>query len=160
MMALQIIAAFFATVSFAVLFHIPREEYLFAGITGAFGWAVYLIMLKIYPSLTTASFVAAVALALLARIFAVYRKTPITVFLICGIFPLVPGADIYYTAYHFIMNENHLAAEKGIESIKIAVAIAVGIALIFSLPYNMFRNAFQKWDEYKLNHKKHIQNQN
>ena len=144
MIFLQVTAAFFATISFAVLFHVPKEEYLFSGITGAAGWLIYLICLKIHPSVTIASFIAALSLTLLSRIFAVYRKTPITIFLICGIFPLVPGAGIYYTAYHFIMGENRLAAAKGIETVKIAVAIAIGIALVFSLPYNMFSRIFNK----------------
>lgn len=142
MMLLQVIAAFFATVSFAVLFHIPKKEYMFAGITGACGWLVYLACLNLYPSVTVASFIAAISLTFLSRIFAVYRKTPITIFLICGIFPLVPGAGIYYTAYHFIMGENALATAKGIETAKVAVAIAVGIAFVFSIPYNFFRRFF------------------
>lgn len=86
-----------------------------------------------------ASFVAVLALTTLARAFAVRRKTPVTIFLICGIFPLVPGAGIYYTAYHFIMNQNSLAVSKGMETIKIAVAIALGIVMSFSLPYSAFR---------------------
>ena len=63
-----------------------------------------------------------------------WRKTPVTVFLICGIFPLVPGAGIYYTAYYFIMGDNAMALSKGIETIKIAVAIALAIVFVFSMP--------------------------
>ena len=57
-----------------------------------------------------------------------------TVFLICGIFPLVPGAGIYYTAYYFIMGDNAMALSKGIETIKIAVAIALAIVLFSRCP--------------------------
>ena len=39
-------------------------------------------------------------------LFAILLKTPVTVFLLTGIFPLVPGAGIYYTAYYFIQGEN------------------------------------------------------
>ena len=51
-----------------------------------------------------------------------------------GIFPLVPGAGIYYTAYYFIQNENTLALAKGISTFKIAVALAIGISLVLCVP--------------------------
>lgn len=55
-------------------------------------------------------------------------------FLLTGIFPLVPGAGIYYTAYYFIQNENALALAKGISTFKIAVALAIGISLVLCVP--------------------------
>lgn len=137
-MMMQLIVAFFATISFSVLFHIPRQQWLYCGITGATGWCCYLLACKRGMSVVMASFVATLALTALARIFAVQRRTPITLFLIAGIFPLVPGAGIYYTAYHFIMGENQLAVAKGIETVKIAVAIAMGIVCIFSLSSRLF----------------------
>ena len=72
--------------------------------------------------------------ALAARICAVLLKTPVTVFLLTGIFPLVPGAGIYYTAYYFIQGENALSLANGISTFKVAVALAVGIALVLGLP--------------------------
>lgn len=138
-MIAQFFVAFVATLSFAVLFCVPREQYLFCGATGAIGWLCYLVAVEISGSPVLASFIAAVVLTALSRVFAVFRKTPITVFLLCGIFPLVPGAGIYYTAYYLIMAENSLSLGKGIETIKIAVAIALGIVMVLSLPYAMFR---------------------
>lgn len=63
---------------------------------------------------------------------------PATVFLISGIFALVPGAGIYYTAYYFIMGDNAMAVAKGVETFKIAVALAVGIVLVLALPGRLF----------------------
>ena len=65
---------------------------------------------------------------------AILLKTPVTVFLLSGIFPLVPGAGIYYTAYYFIQGENALSLANGISTFKVAVALAVGIALVLGLP--------------------------
>mgnify|MGYP000007696612 CR=1 FL=1 len=61
-------------------------------------------------------------------LFAIRHKAPITVFLLTGIFPLVPGAGIYYTAYYFLRNDRALCTSKGIETLKVAVALALGIA--------------------------------
>ena len=135
---LQTIVAFFATVSFAVLFQVPRHQYFWSGITGSLGWLCYLLVNQGYGSVVVASFAATLALTAVSRFFAVWRKTPITIFLICGIFPLVPGAGIYYTAYYFIMGDNTMAGIKGAETLKIAAAITLGIVIILSLPYRLF----------------------
>ena len=82
----------------------------------------------------TASLLAVIPLTILTRVFAITQKTPVTVFLLTGIFPLVPGAGIYYTAYYFIQNENALALAKGISTFKIAVALAIGISLVLCVP--------------------------
>lgn len=108
------------------------------------GWWCYLLVMANYPSPTVSSFAAVVVLTIMARVFAVYRKTPVTVFLICGLFPLVPGAGIYYTAYNFIMGYNDLAVAKGIETIKIAVAIALAIVFAFSMPKLLFTFASKR----------------
>ncbi len=55
-----------------------------------------------------------------------------------GIFPIVPGAGIYYTGYHIFMNDNAAALSTGMETIKIAIAIAIGIGIIVSLPRFFF----------------------
>ncbi len=135
---IQVAVSFVATIAFAVLFQVPKEQYIYSGICGAAGWLCYLLVMQSYPSPSVASFAAVVVLTLLARNFAVRRKAPVTIFLICGIFPLVPGAGIYYTAYNFIMGYNDLAVAKGIETFKIAVAIALAIVVTFSLPTNFF----------------------
>lgn len=135
---LQLLISGLATLCFGVLFAVPARHYLFCAATGAAGWAVYWVLTDpsfgflLSPAL--ASLLAVIPLAGLARFFAIWRKAPITVFLFCGIFPLVPGAGIYYTAYYFIQGENALALSRGVETFKIAVALALGIAVTLSVP--------------------------
>ena len=45
----------------------------------------------------------------------------------------MPGAGIYYTAYYFIQARMPFSA-NGISTFKVAVALAVGIALVLGLP--------------------------
>jgi uncharacterized membrane protein YjjB (DUF3815 family) len=122
------------TLAFAVLFGVPKKHWLACAVTGGVGWAVYAVLLLVQPSAVTATLIAAVPLALLARGFAVWRRAPATVFLLCGIFPLVPGAGIYYTAYYFMRGENAICAAKGVETLKIAIALAIGIAVALGVP--------------------------
>ena len=130
----QFILAGVGTLSFAVLFACPRKSLPFCALVGAVGWVIYELLIMLGLDSAAAALLAVMPLTLLARIFAISRKTPVTIFLLSGIFALVPGAGIYYTAYYFIQNNNALALSTGINTFKIAVALAVGISLVLSIP--------------------------
>lgn len=131
---IQLFTAFVATVCFALLFHVPFRHLWCCGLVGMAGWLVYWGMTHTGSSPVVASLVAVIPLAILTRVFAIVRKAPVTMFLIPGIFPLVPGAGIYYTAYSFITGDSEGFSAKGTETLKIAVALAMGIALVMSIP--------------------------
>ena len=133
-LALQFLLAGAGTLSFAILFACPRRTLPYCGLVGAVGWLVYEIAELFGMEAFAASLLAVIPLTLLARILAMTLKTPVTVFLLTGIFPLVPGAGIYYSAYYFIQGDNALALANGISTFKIAVALAVGIALVLGIP--------------------------
>ena len=56
-------------------------------------------------------------------------KTPVTVFLLGGILPLVPGRQIYQMVYYLIAQQNTLSANNLILTLNIAGAIALAIFL-------------------------------
>lgn len=136
--ALQTAVAFISTIAFAIVFHTPRKQYVFAGLVGAFGWLIYIVYVHFTQDAVFASFFAALGLTYLGRIFSFSRRAPLPVFLTSGIFPIVPGAGIYYTGYHIFMNDNAAAAATGLQTIKIAIAIALGIGIVISLPRVFF----------------------
>jgi len=142
-MIIQFIVGFFATLSFAILFSTPKQQLIFCGLTGAAGWIVYLILMNNNSGIGLANLGAAFALTLMSRIFAALERHPVTVYLLAGIFPLVPGAGIYYTSYHFIMDEMEQFAAKGSETVIIAGSIAFGIVFGLSLPQSIF-NSLQR----------------
>lgn len=123
------------TLCFGMLFGIPRKCYLACAVTGAVGWLTYELAVMLGIGAVTANLLAAIPLTLLARIFAVTLKAPVTVFLLSGIFPLVPGAGIYYTAYYFIQNDNVQMAASAADTVKIAAALAISISLVLGLPF-------------------------
>lgn len=134
---LEIIIAFFATAAFAILFNVPRAQWFYCGLTGSIGWLFYKLFLTPYGSVI-ATFIAVLILTLFARIFSVIRKAPVTLFLVAGIIPLVPGVGIYYTSYYFIMSDFSRAASEGTQTLKIAIAIALGIMCVLSIPHKVF----------------------
>ena len=137
-MIVQILVAIISTLAFAVLFHVPRQEYLYCAVNGGLGWAVYQMCLDSGIGVTVSSLWSALALTLVARILSAVRKMPSTVFLLAGIFTLVPGSGVYYTAYYLIMNDLSASTSKGIETAKIAGAIVLGIIFGTALPQSWF----------------------
>ena len=131
-MMIQIIAAVIATVGFSVLFGVPSKYYPYCGVIGGAGWLVYLLTLEHF-STAGVSLAATMVVIFLSRLAAV-----VTIFLIAGIFPLVPGAGVYWTAYYIVTDQLRLAAETGYTAVKVAVAIVLGIVFIFELPQGLF----------------------
>lgn len=139
---LNLLLASTGSLAFAILYNVPRKFYLCAAFTGMAGWFCYYLIVP-FTDTVVASFFGAVGVVLVSRIFAVWKKCPITVFLISGIFPLVPGAGVYYTMYYLVSNELTLAAIKGLESLKIAFGIVLGIVFIVTIPKKWF--FIQNW---------------
>lgn len=138
---LQFLLAMAATLSFSITFQVQRRHYLACGLVGAVGWSVYVACTTLGGlSAPVATLFATLPLAALSRLFAITHKAPITVFLLSGIFPLVPGAGIYYTAYYFLRDDRVLCAYKAIETLKVAVALALGIAIVCSIPLPKHRH--------------------
>ena len=131
---LSTLYASLGTLCFAVLFHVPQRHYIRCAAVGGVGWLVYLLAMALGAGCVSATLAASVPLALLSRWYAVKARDPATVFLLCGIFPLVPGAGIYYTAYYFVSGQMALFSAKLAEVIKVALALSVGIAVVLSVP--------------------------
>lgn len=137
------LCSFVGTVSFAVIYNVPKKYYFACGVTGMAGWMTYLLVnSQSFMSVSAASFFGAFAVVLISRILTIYMKCPITVFLVSGILPLVPGAGVYYTAYYIVTNQLTQASLKGMESFKVAFAIVMGIVLVVSIPREVFHMVF------------------
>lgn len=124
----QFIAALVGTSFFAVLFGVPRKYYFAAGLVGVLGWMVYILMSRYTPMGDFGStFLAATMVAFLSRYAAIKLKCPSTVFLICGIFPLIPGAGVFWSAYYIASTQLESAIMMGLSSVKLTLAIVLGI---------------------------------
>ncbi len=143
-MPVQIVASFIGTAAFAVLFGVPRKYYVLCGVSGVLGWILYMILAR-YAGFTppAATLFATMLVVLSARWFSVLDRCPAIVFLLCGIFPLVPGAGVFWTSYYVVSDQLRLALSSGFMAVKVTIAIVLGIILISELPYRFF-NFFQR----------------
>lgn len=134
----EILAAMVGTIAFSLLFGVPRKYYLYCGLIGGAGWGVYSAAGLIWAPAQSA-LAATIVVILLSRLAAVRERCPVTIFLISGIFPLVPGAGVYWTVYYMVTDQLYLAVQTGYTAVKVAVAIVLGIVFVFELPQGMFR---------------------
>lgn len=135
----QTLAAFIGTFAFAILFGVPRQQYATCGIIGAIGWAAFLIMTRagIAGTMVSITF-STVLICLMSRIVAVWDKCPSTVYLLCGIFPLVPGAGIFWFTYYLVAEKFRLSMTTGFNAGMAAIAIVLGIILAMEFPQRWF----------------------
>ncbi|MFI3170899.1 MAG: threonine/serine exporter family protein [Eubacteriales bacterium] len=126
-MLLQILGAGVAIFFFAFLLETPKKYIWFTAITGALGGAAYLLSLAVGMTDVFAYFFSAFLVTVCSNIFAKILKTPVTVFLIAGIIPTVPGAGVYNLAYSVIIGDADLSLFYLLETLKFAGTISLGI---------------------------------
>ena len=135
---IQFVVAAFATLSFAVLYNAPKKELILCGISGAIGWVIYVILLNTSDSAVLANLIGTFTLAVYSRLIAAIRKKPATLYLLTGIFPLVPGAAIYYTSYYVILGNDVMMAYYAKSTLGAVGAIVLGISLAMLVPQSWF----------------------
>ncbi|CQR46019.1 hypothetical protein BN1058_00262 [Paraliobacillus sp. PM-2] len=126
----QLITSFFAASGFAVIFNAPKKALLQCGTVGMLGWFVYTIcrMQAIDPVVATVA--GSILVAILSQIFAKLFKTPIIIYNVSGIIPLVPGGMAYDAMRQFVVNDYNMAVQLAAKAFLISGAIALG--LVFS----------------------------
>lgn len=132
-MFLQIIGSFLSVVAFCFILGAPRKHILWAGITGAAGWALYLILQKQQMSVGTSTFFAGCLVSLCGQIFARKLKTPVTIFVIPGILPLVPGAGMYHIVDSMIRSDGSITSYYIAQTFIAAGMIAMSIIVVDSI---------------------------
>ena len=130
---IQILTGALGSVGFSLIYrlktiHIPR-----AALGGAITWGVYLLGLNFTENIFVASLIAAVVCTLYAEISAKVQKTPATVLLIPSMIPLIPGGALYYTMSNIVSRELETAWYFGRLTIQYALAIALGMALVWTV---------------------------
>lgn len=132
-LAVQSAAAFLAIFGFSLILDVPRKFLLYTGLAGGIGWFVYLLTGECGQSTLMAAFLSSLAVAILSQLFARALKAPVTVFLVAGILPTVPGASIYRAVYYLIQGALDLSTFYLIQTLQIAGAMALAIFIVDSL---------------------------
>ena len=101
----QLIAAFFGTLGFALVFKMKGRYLLFVSVNGFLAYGIYIIALFIGMSEFYSAFIAVSFVALLSEIFARILKAPTVIFLTVILIPLVPGSCLYYSMRYLLLRD-------------------------------------------------------
>lgn len=130
------IYSFIATMAFAVLFQAPRRTLAVSGFIGAVGWVIFYYMrTELGCDSFYANLFATIVLSLLSELCARVFKQPVTVYVIPGIIPIVPGLGMYKGMNKLIENNY----EAGISTLLTASMDAAAIALGMMFMASFFR---------------------
>ncbi len=127
----QLVGAFAGCAGFSLLFNIHGHGGLLCVLGGVLGWLVYSLILP-YGDLT-AYFWATLVCAAYSEIMARVRKYPAISYLVVSLFPMLPGAGVYYTMNYIVQGDMSAFARQGSHTAAVAGLMAVGILLVSTL---------------------------
>lgn len=126
----QLVTSFVASGAFGILFNVPRRTLVQCGFIGMAGWFLYVMLLDASVDVLIATLLASFAVTVISQIFARRYKTPIVVFNVAGIIPLVPGGLAYDAMRNVVQNQYDQAVQLGAKAFMLSGTIALG--LVFS----------------------------
>lgn len=135
------LGCFIGCIGFSLIFNIHGPGMLLCALGGILSWSTYLIAVASGASVIEGNLIAGFVASFYAEIMARIRKYPAISYLVVAIFPLIPGAGVYYTMCHAVNRNMQLFSRKGYETAGIAGAIALGILLVST--------AFRMWSHYR-----------
>lgn len=140
---LCLVCSFIVSVGFGVLLKTNPRHLLYAGLCGFITYFVYYAVEFSGASLFVAAFASSIVTATYAETMARLRKAPNIIYLLTGIIPTVPGADLYYTMKHIMMGNGAEALASLFRAIGVGLGIAGGIVtlpVIWGLVSNLVRS--------------------
>ena len=131
--------SFIVTFGFGILFNIKGKKLLFAALGGGLSWYCYSLPLSLGLSEVSSLFISALVFSTYSEVLARIFKTPVTSFVICALFPLVPGSGMYYTMLATINGDLQNAVHLGINTLANAGTLALGVIFISTITSLIFR---------------------
>ncbi|MCA1032431.1 threonine/serine exporter family protein [Bacillus timonensis] len=125
----QIVTSFVAAATFGIIFNVPKQSILKCGAVGMIGWFVYTGMTMYGVDSVVSTLVATFFIAVTSQFISRAYKTPIIIFSVAGIIPLVPGGLAYDAMRNFVENDYNTAINLAAKAFMISGSIAIGLVL-------------------------------
>ena len=123
----QAITSFVATFDFGIIFHIPRKLLIQCGFVGMVGWMAYWTIVHFHHNEVIAALSGSFLVAVISQVFARIYKSPVIIFSVAGIIPLVPGGAAYNAMRNFVENNYYVAVSLAAKVCLISGSIAMGL---------------------------------
>jgi uncharacterized membrane protein YjjB (DUF3815 family) len=126
----SLIPCFIGCVGFSIIFNIHGKGGLLCALGGVIAWLVYSLVVRFGGNDLTGYFWATLVAAAYSETMARVRKCPAISYLVVSIFPLIPGAGVYYTMRYAVLGQMDLFASQLMHTAAIAGIMAVAILLV------------------------------
>ena len=149
----MILTAAIGTAGYCLNVNIKRNKIIYGCVGGVLSTFLYCVFVEAGLSLLMQNLIPAAVVTFYAEILARIVKAPATVFLIPSIIPLVPGGRLYYTMRAIVYGEGADAKVFAMETIVIALGIAVGIVVVSLVFYHISHKRVQfkvRFDQMKI----------
>ena len=135
----DLIFAAVGSAAVAVIMHAPKKSIAYCGICGGLCYVLCNLLMGV-TTMFVAHVCAAFLLMVSSRVLAYALKIPSLTFLVSAIFPLVPGAGIYYCAYYLMQQDIPSFSARVMQVLTIALALAIGIVAGSMIPIQTNRD--------------------
>lgn len=125
----EIIFSFFATVFFANIMGATKKTIYWTGIIASIGYVICMIMVR-HGNELAGYFIGTCIIVILSTMFSRVQNKPSITYIFPAVIPLVPGIGLYRTVLSIVQNNNEMAAKYGIESLMIAITMAMAMTVI------------------------------
>jgi uncharacterized membrane protein YjjB (DUF3815 family) len=114
---------------FCLVFNIHGRGMLLCTLGGVITWGIYRLTMGVFDGDLIPLFCATLFSAAYSEVMARVRRCPAIGYLVIAIFPLIPGAGVYYTMNYAVQGQMDLFISKGMHTAAEAGIIAVAILL-------------------------------
>lgn len=139
----MIVTAAAGTLGYCLLINVKRNKIVYGCLGGVVSTFLYCVCVEAGLTPLLQNLIPAAVVTLYAEVLARVIKAPATVFLIPSIIPLVPGGRLYYTMRAIVDGDADSAKIYAMETIVIALGIAVGIVVISLVFYHISHKNIQ-----------------
>lgn len=126
---IQILSGFIGSIGFAFLFNIRGWRLIVTALGGLLSWTLFCVLNNFISNEAVNYFLVAFLISIYAEIMARLLKTPTTTFITTSLIPLIPGSSLYYTMAYAFRSNSESFLEKGIYTLKLSSALALGIII-------------------------------
>ncbi|MDO5714942.1 MAG: threonine/serine exporter family protein [Tissierellia bacterium] len=123
----QFLIAAIATSGFCLYFKVPKKAIPISCFISGWIWVMFDYLQHHVDSYILPGFLAAFCIGCASELCAIFFKKPVTVFSLPCLIPLVPGAGMYYTMYHFIEGSYDLMMDIATKTFFTAASLSLGI---------------------------------
>ena len=141
---MQDLACLVGCVGFSIFYNIHRSGIVVCTLGGVLTWSVYLVVIQLGGGDIAANFWAALFAGFYAEVMARVRKKPAISYLVVSIFPLLPGAGVYYTMNFAVRHQLEQFVSKGGHTAAVAGIMAVGILLASTIARVLYQYPLRK----------------